>query len=618
MSSDMNKWFLLIVVALNISVCAMGAENTVKLRIVETSDVHGYFFPYDYVERKPLKGTLVRVSTYVNRLRQEYGDRLLLLDNGDILQGQPTCYWSNFVATEQENIAAQMVNYMGYDVECVGNHDLETGHAVYDKWISELRCPVLGANIIDKATGRPYVKPYTVFEREGVKIAVIGMLTPTIACWLNETLWAGLEFQELVASARQWMRVVREKEHPDLVIGLFHSGKEGGVTLPGGLEEDVTARVAREVPGFDIIFFGHDHISNSEWVPTSRPSPLTPHPSPLTPHPSSFTPHPDSVLTLNPSCWALNVADAQIELTLDGKGKVIRKDIKGGLVSVRDEEIDQQMMARFQPLADSVETFVNRRIGHFATSATTRDSYFGSSAFTDFIHNVQLEISGADISFNAPLSFNSSIYAGNVTVADMFKLYRFENQYYILKMTGREVRDFLEESYSRWANTMQTADDHLLLLNTETYGDQQRMGFRNYTFNFDSAAGIDYEVDVTKPAGQKVRILRMSSGEPFLEDKTYRVVMNSYRGNGGGELLTKGAGIAKADIASRVVYQSPLDLRHYIMQYIEAKGVVTPKPNGNWRFVPDAWVLPAAERDRCLLFSPLCDEGDAFPINNPS
>ena len=260
------------------------------------------------------------------------------------------------------------------------------------------------------------------------------------------------------------------------------------------------------------------------------------------------------------------------------------------------------MLKTFQPQADSIQAFVDRHIGRFATGANTRDSYFGSSAFTDFIHKVQMEISGADISFNAPLSFDSRIDAGDVTVADMFKLYRFENQYYVLKLTGGEIRRFLEESYSRWVNTMTSPDDHLLLLNDESRGNQQRMGFQNYTFNFDSAAGIDYEVDVTKPIGQKVRILRMSNGEPFLEDKTYRVVMNSYRGNGGGDLLTKGAGIAKADIDSRIVYQSPLDLRHYIMQYIEKKGTVTPLPYNNWRFTPEEWVQQAAKRDRKLLF----------------
>ncbi len=577
----MKKWLSSVFLLLTLCSAAMGSTKTVRLRVLETSDVHGYFFPFDFVEGKPLQGSLVRVSTYANRLRQEYGNRLLLLENGDILQGQPSCYWSNFISTGQQNIAAQLVNYMGYDVQAVGNHDLETGHQVYDKWIHELRCPVVGANIVDERTGTPYVKPYTIIEREGVKIAVIGLLTPTIACWLNRQLWSGMEFEEMVSCARRWVQTVQQQEHPHVLIGLFHSGTEGGLTLPGGLVEDATLKVAREVPGFDVIFFGHDHKRHSEWVSNCVG---------------------DSVLTLNPACWALNVADAQIELTLDSRHKVVNKIIKGDVVSIRNEEVDRQMMSHFQQQADSIRQYVNRRIGRFEKGASTRDSYFGSSAFTDFIHNVQLHISGADLSFNAPLSFDSSISEGDATVADMFKLYRFENKYYIMLLTGSEIKHYLEESYARWVNTMKSPDDHLLLLSEQTRGDQQRMGFVNYTFNFDSAAGIDYEVDVTKPEGQRVRIIRMTDGRPFLLDETYKVVMNSYRGNGGGDLLTKGAGIANDELDGRIIYQSPLDMRYYIMKYIEEKGSVTPQSNNNWRFTPEAWTLPAARRDRQLLF----------------
>ena len=558
----------------------MGDTKTIKLRVIETSDVHGYFFPYDFVERKPLKGTMVRVSTYVNRLRQDYGDRLLLIDNGDILQGQPTCYWSNYIARDDENIAASVVNYMGYDAATVGNHDIETGHEVYDKWIREVRCPMLGANIVDTKTGKPYVKPYQTFIRDGVKIAVIGMLTPTISSWLNESLWQGMDFREMVGCARYWVNYIKEVEHADLVFGLFHSGKDGGICYPDGRMEDASEKVAREVPGFDIIFFGHDHIQHNEWVENIDGQ---------------------QVLMLDPSCWALNVSDAQIELTYKD-GQLVKKDIKGNIVYIGDEAIDRQMADHFQPQTDRIKQYVDRRIGRFETTLRTRDSYFGNSAFTDFIHNLQLQISKADISFNAPLSFDSQIKAGDVTVADMFKLYRFENQLYILNLTGREIKGHLEESYARWANTMTSADDHLLLLNDESKGDQQRMGFRNYTFNFDSAAGIDYEVDVTKPEGQKVRILRMSDGTPFDEQKTYKVVMNSYRGNGGGDLLIKGAGIPKEELGKRIIYQSPLDLRYYLMEEIEHQGSVRPEANSNWKFVPEEWTKPAAQRDRRLIF----------------
>ena len=575
-----------------ITLCTvMAIPRTVKLKVIETSDVHGHFFPYDFMEKRPLKGTLTRVSTYVNRLRQDYGERLLLIDNGDILQGQPCVYWSNYVMPEDENLAAAVVNYMGYDAEAVGNHDIETGHKVYDKWIREVRCPVLGANITDTSNSLPYVRPYAILEREinfqnpnvkpqKVKIAILGMVTPTIPCWLNENLWEGLEFQDMVKCAQRWVKYIRQVEQPDLLFGLFHSGLSGGIVMENGIEENATQRVAQEVEGFDAIFFGHDHQVHNLTLKS---------------------PDGNDVLCIDPSCYALNVAEATVTLTYDGD-KLVDKDIKGEIIDVRDEQSDEKMESHFKPLTDRIKQYVDRRIGHFATPARTRDSYFGPSAFTDFIHQLQMRITKADISLNAPLSFDATINAGPVTVADMFKLYRFENKLYVMKMTGRELRGHLEMSYDLWVNTMRKPSDHLLLLSENSYSDQQRMGFKNYTFNFDSASGIDYEVDVTKPDGEKVHILRMSNGEPFDENKTYRVVMNSYRANGGGDLIVRGAGIPKDSLNSRIVYQSELDLRHYLMEEIERMETVKPQAAANWKFVPEKWTIPAAKRDRKLVF----------------
>ncbi len=577
----MNK--LLITCLMAVGLCPISASaqtRTVELKVIETSDVHGHFFPYDFIEGKDLKGTLARANTYINRQRQEYGNRLLLIDNGDILQGQPCVYWSNYVMPDDENLAARVINYMKYDAETVGNHDIETGHKVYDKWIREVRCPVLGANIVDTATQLPYVRPYALIERQGVKIAILGMLTPTIPCWLNESLWQGLEFQEMVSCARRWVKHIRQVEQPDLIFGLFHSGLNGGLTMDNGIEEDATQRVAQEVEGFDAIFFGHDHKVHNLMLKS---------------------PSGHDVLCIDPSCYVRNLAEATITLTYEG-GRLVNKDIKGQIVDVRDEAVDQQMMAHFQPDVDRIKAFVERRIGTFANEASTRDSYFGNSAFTDFIHQLQLQITGADISLNAPLSFDSKISKGPVTVADMFKLYRFENQLCVLRMTGRELLGHLEMSYDQWVNTMTQPGDHLLLLNIDSRSDQQRMGFKNYTFNFDSAAGIDYEVDVTQPDGHKVSILRMSNGQPFDLDKVYKVVMNSYRANGGGDLIVRGGGIPKDSLNGRIIYQSELDLRHYLMEEIQRMGTVRPKAASNWKFVPEKWTKAAAQRDRKLLF----------------
>ena len=586
----MNKIYILLISTL-LSVATIEAKNskTVKIKVVETSDVHGHFFPYDFMEKKPLRGTLTRANSYIKQQRKKYGDdHFLLIDNGDILQGQPCVYWSNYVMPENENIAASVINYMKYDAETVGNHDIEPGHKVYDKWIREVRCPLLGANIVKEeyknAAARPEhiytgLQPYSVHYKDGVKIVVIGMITPAIPNWLNKSIWKGLEFEEMTACAKKWIKYVKEYEKPDLIFGLFHSGLDGGIKTDE-YDENATESVAREVPVFDVIFFGHDHQVHNTFI-TNKAG--------------------EKVLCIDPSCYVANVAEAEITLTYND-GKLAKKQIKGNIVNVLDEKIDKKMLEHFQPTIDEVKDYVNQRIGYFKHPIYTRESFFGNSAFTDLIHNLQMSISKADISFNAPLAFDTTIDAGEVTQADMFKLYRFENLLFVLRMTGEEIRKHLEFSYDMWTNTMTSPSDHVLRLNDDSKEDQQRTGFQYYTFNFDSACGIDYLVDVTKPDGQKVKILRMSNGEPFDEKKWYKVVMNSYRANGGGELLTRGAGIPQDSLESRVLFHTDLDQRHYLTEEIKRLGTIDPQKNNNWKFIPEAWVKPALERDRKQLF----------------
>ncbi len=582
----MQKTLLTAIVALAIGTktlattqTPMAQTKTLELRILETSDVHGCFFPYDFTNRRPMAGSMARISSYVNELRAQYGSNLLLLENGDILQGQPTNYYYNYIARQQQNIAASVINYMQYDAQTFGNHDVETGHAVNDKWPRDLKCSTLGASIINTPTEKPYVRPYKVFVRDGVRICVLGMLTPAIPNWLEEKLWEGLRFEEMISSAKQWVDYIQRNEHPDVLIGLFHSGWQGGITT-AQYEENASRAVAEQVPGFDIVFYGHDHRKNCETVTNIDNQP---------------------VLCLDPSNNAQYVCDATVTLTIK-KGKVVKKSVKGTLIDVRERPVDEAFMQHFAKDIDSINSYVNKKIGTFENAIYTRDSFFGSSAFCDFIHNLQLQITGADISFNAPLSFNASIPQGDICVGDMFNLYKYENKIYIMLLTGKEIRGHLEMSYNRWVNQMTSPNDHILMLDLKDQTDTHRYAFKNMTFNFDSAAGIDYEVDVTKPVGQMVNILRMSNGEPFDEAQTYRVVMNSYRGNGGGELLTLGAGIPHEELRSRIVYESELDQRYYLMQVIEQAQIMNPQPNNNWRFVPDSWAKPALERDRKLLF----------------
>ena len=550
----------------------------IHLKLIETSDIHGNFFPYNFVTDQPTEGSLARVCALLEKMREKYGQRLIYIDNGDILQGQPTAYYYNFVDTQTEHPGAAMLNYLRCDVGNMGNHDIEAGHAVYDRWVRECHFPVLGANIIDVHTGEPYLTPYVMLEREGVRIAVLGMITPAIPMWLPETLWSGLRFEDMEECARRWIPLIREKERPDLVIGVFHAGKES-VRQVDFYNEDATMDIARNVPGFDVLLIGHDHRRYCGTVTNVEGR---------------------RVWVVNPANNGVMVGDVDIHLSKLGS-RVVRKKITAKLTRVGNYGVSRPFMDCFAGVYDTVEDFVSRRIGTVAETMSTEPAYFGPPALIDFIHCMQLELTGADISFCAPLSYDAEIRAGDMHMRDMFTLYRYENMLYTMRLTGREVKAYLEYSYALWTNRMQSPADHIMLL-TPIDNAGKRLGFQNFAFNFDSAAGIRYTVDVTRPQGEKLHILSMADGRPFEPDAVYRVAINSYRGNGGGELLTIGAGIPKEELASRIVDTTSKDLRYYLMEYIGRQGVVRPKSLDLWRFIPEEWTKDAIERDRRLLF----------------
>lgn len=567
---------LMLVLALGVTSPAYASQDgEVTLKLIETSDVHGCYFSYDFISMKPLKGGLACVSSFVKEQREQYGDGVVLMDNGDILQGQPIAYYYNYIDTTSVHVTSAMLNYMKYDVGTMGNHDVETGHAVYDRWVKQCAFPVLGANIVDNKTGEPYLTPYKIIERKGVKIAVLGMITPAIPSWLPEQLWNGLHFEDMEDCARKWVKIIKEKENPDILIGLFHAGPEGNKL--DNVVENGSGDVAKNVPGFDVVFMGHDHVRRCEKIVNVAG---------------------DSVLLVDPANAARYVSDVTVKVTKAG-GKLVRKSVEGALADVSRYAADEDFMREFAGQYQATVDFVSRKIGRIEETITTKDAYFGPSAFIDLLHQLQLDITGADISFCAPLSFSAEIKKGDIYMSDMFNLYKYENLLYTMKLTGKEIKDFLEMSYALWTNQMKSSDDHLMLFNEEDKGFGR---FKNPSFNFDSAAGIIYTVDVTKPQGEKIKIERMANGEPFDMNKTYRVAVNSYRGNGGGDLLTKGAGISKTELAKRIVYSTDKDLRFYLMKRIEEVKVLDPKPLNQWKFIPEDWTVPASKRDYDILF----------------
>jgi 2',3'-cyclic-nucleotide 2'-phosphodiesterase / 3'-nucleotidase len=584
-----KKIFLLISVF--VLLVTVSFSQTVTVKIIETSDVHGAIFPYSLKDNKEINTSLARVSTYVNQQRADTNQIVFLLDNGDIIQGNPAVYYYNFEKTDTINLYADVMNYMKYDAGTIGNHDIETGHAVYDKFNKELDFPWLAANAINTETNQPYFKPYTTVERSGVKIAILGLITPAIPQWLPENIWSGMRFDDMIETAQKWVKKIRETEQPDLMIGLFHAGvdytynDENENTYKN---ENASRLVAEKVDGFDLIFVGHDHAG---WNFKTK------------------SPSGKEVLILGTTASAQNVAVANYTLKYDKVCMIYdKKQIVGELVDMKDYAIDQSFVNHFSKNLTEVRNYISRPVGEFTEMISSRESMFGPSKFVDLIHTVQLELTDADVSFTAPLSFNTKIEAGKLYARDMFDLYRYENFLYTMELSGQEINDYLEFSYGNWMNQMKDENDHLLKFKLDEKGNlvyserTKSPELEERFYNFDSAAGIEYIVDVSKPVGERINIIRFSNGNDFDLNKKYKAAINSYRGNGGGGHLTRGAKIPHDELSKRVINSTEKDLRYFVMKWIENKQTVEPKLLNNWKVVPENFWLAGKQKDYQLLF----------------
>ena len=501
------------------------APKETNLTIIEATDTHGRYDEF------------ANDAYVIKQMKAELGDKLILLDNGDDMQGTPFQYCAN-QDTAHPNLVSEVLNYFPFDAVCVGNHDIEAGRKVFDRVFAEAKMPVLAANVIDETTGKPYFTPYIILEREGYKIAVLGLLTPYVVTWVPDRLRPGLRFDNLEEAAAQWVKTIQDKEHPDLMIGMFHSGWEPmAQNLPEDHplgRENATKWVAENVPGFDLIFYGHDHRARAEKVLNINNEP---------------------VYVLNAGCRGQALAKAEVTLKKGSKPAITIE-----LMTTDGEEKDSTYLAMLHPYIDRAEEYQQREVAELPVTICSDDAFKGPSLWVDEIHRCQLETVEAegihaDISMAAPLGGGKTLDAGVLKVKDFFTWYPFENSLAVMALKGREVKYFLEYAYE----------------------------MKNPIYNFDSGAGLIYEVTDKNPMGERIHIISMANGTPFDMEKTYNVVMNSYRSMGGGNHLINGVGWAQEDIKDHVVWQSDRDLRSLFIDWATKKGVLDTEPLNCWK-----------------------------------
>lgn len=577
----MKKFLIAFWAAIAVTVSCCGPEDgEYTFRILSTNDVHGRYFDSLYVSDRT-SNALTNISWYADSVRVADGaENVILIDVGDCLQGDNAAYYYNYVDTTSKHLYARMVEHMGYDAVIVGNHDIETGHPVYDRMVRTMEVPFLAANAIRNDDGKPYFQEYVTLKKHGLKVTIIGFTNPNIKSWLSPLLWEGMTFESLLPMVQEVVDRVAVKEKSDVMIVAVHAGTGEG---DGTQYESQGLDLFNSLRGVDFVLCAHDH----------RP----------------VVHQNDSICLINAGSHCRNIGFGSVTLKVEG-GKVVSKTLDAELLPVDKKNVDTEMQEIFRPDFEAVKAFTLKEVGELKADLRTRDAYTGMSDYINLIHTLSIGCAPAQISFAAPLTFNGFVKAGTLVYNDLFTVYPFENQLFVVKMTGKEIKDYLEYSYDSWINTIDSADDNLLkIVNApDPRTGQNRWSFVNRSYNFDSAAGLVYKVDVTEPMGERIIIESLADGSDFEEAAEYNVAMTSYRASGGGGLM-KAAGIDTDRIADRVVEYYP-EIRNILYDYLVQNKVIDPEKTGDpavigkWRFYPEKLAEKALKKDMDLLFPP--------------
>jgi 2',3'-cyclic-nucleotide 2'-phosphodiesterase/3'-nucleotidase len=540
-------FFALSIFALALAVStSAGSDATQRVHVVilGTTDIHGRIFPIDYYTNKYDNVGIAKVATLVKDARKN-DPNLLLVDSGDTIQGTPLEYFHNRRHNEPPDPMMLAMNALHYESMAVGNHEYNFGLKVLEKARSEAKFPWLSANTYDKGTDHPQYPPYIVKEVNGVRIGVLGLTTPGIPNWENLPNYAGLEFHETVSEAKKWVPILREREQVDVVVITMHMGIEEdlrtGTLNPAQVpNENAGIAIARQVPGIDVILLGHTHREVPSLVV-------------------------NGVLLSQANRWASHIARVDLYLgKVNDRWQMIAKSARTIPVTEKTA-IDPEIAQLGQPYDQETQAWLGRAIGESAAELTAREARFHDTAIIDLIQRVQLEAGHADVSLAASFNPQARISKGPVTVRDIAGLYEYENTLVTLELNGQQLKEALEHS-ARYFREYQPGKSLSELVDERIPG-----------YNFDMAEGVTYEIDLTKPFGQRIQNLQFK-GQPLTPTQKLRVVTNNYRVNGGGGYtMYKGA---------PVIYRSSEEVRELIIDWVERHKTIPTQTDNNWRIVP--------------------------------
>ncbi|MBC8059883.1 MAG: 5'-nucleotidase C-terminal domain-containing protein [Clostridiaceae bacterium] len=518
-----------------------------QLTILETSDVHGNILPINYSDNSSTNYGLGILSTLITKERQ-LNPNVLLIDNGDMLQGTALTYYHAKINNKLTNPMIEAMNLMGYDAAVIGNHEFNYGRAYLENAIKTSNFPWLCANILNKTTGKSFTdKPYIIkIFNNGLKVGILGLTTKYIPNWENPETIQDLSFEDVVDTANKWLKVMKEDEATDINIVAYHGGFERDLETGGPTEvltgENQGYELCMKVSNMDVLLTGHQHraIENLSI---------------------------NNVLVLQPGCNGELLGKVSFDLSKEfGKWSIVKKSSKN--ISVKFFEVDNRIFNSISNIETKAQTWLDIPIGFIEGDMLITDhlnARLKDNAFTEFINNIQMAVAKVDISNTAIFDNNCKGFGHNVTMRDIISNYKYPNTLKVLSLKGSDISAALEKTAGYFS-----------IVNGEIEVNKGFVYPKLQHYNYDMWEGIDYVLDISKPINNRITKINYKNA-PLQMDRNYAVVMNNYRAGGGGDyLMFKGKPLLK-DI--------PIDMAELIANYILERKTIKATVNDNWKVI---------------------------------
>ncbi|EPS0982952.1 2',3'-cyclic-nucleotide 2'-phosphodiesterase [Vibrio vulnificus] len=578
--------------------------ETIKLRIIETTDIHTNVMDYDYYKDKPSQQIgLTRAATLVKQARGEVVNSVLV-DNGDLIQGSPMGDYmaAKGIKAGEVHPVYKAMNQLSYDVGNIGNHEFNYGLEFLAETINDADFPYVSANVFDKKTGKHYFKPYIIKdhtfkdvngEEHTIKVGYIGFVPPQIMVWDKKNLEGKVFAKDIKETAEELVPQMK-KEGADVIVAIPHSGVSSD---PYKIGAENSVYYLSEVDSIDAIAFGHSHavfpgkgFDNIQGVDNQAGTI-------------------NGVAAVMPGRWGSHVGIIDLELQQkQGKWTVVKgqtearpifdKTTKKPLV-----DADAAMVKALEADHKGTREFVNQPIGKandvmYSFLALVQDDptvQIVNLAQKDYVERfiqgdpdlAGLPVLSAAAPFKAggrkndPANF-TEVESGQLTFRNAADLYLYPNTLVAMKVTGHEVKEWLECSAGQFKQIDVSSTAPQSLIDWD--------GFR--TYNFDVIDGVNYQIDVTKPAkydgdckvinADSERVIGLTyQGKPIDVKQTFIIATNNYRA-----YSNKFPGTGSEFVAFDSPDENRTVVANYISRVSQEKGEVTPSADNNWTFAP--------------------------------